>query len=284
MIRVLTWVVLAASCVLAGAPTFDEATKLYNRTDYEGALQLLLTAPAKTAGMYDLIGRCYYMVGDFKKATEVFERAVAVESGSSGYHHWLGRAYGRRAETSSPFTAPGYASKARQNFERAVELDPGDMEALDDLLEYYLQAPGFLGGGMDKAQALMKRFEKVDPVQGYYARARLAERRKEFDTAEEQFRRAAELAPKQVGRVLDLAKFLARQGKQQESEQAFERAEAMAPNHPRVLFERAETYIQSKRNLDQARDLLKRYLQSSLTPEDHPRFEAEKLLREAGGA
>ena len=50
--------------------------------------------------------------------------------------------------------APGHASKAHRYFEKAVELDPKNLEAMNDLFEYYLEAPGFLGGGFDKAQAL----------------------------------------------------------------------------------------------------------------------------------
>jgi hypothetical protein len=50
-----------------------------------------------------------------------------------------------------------------------------------------------------------------------------------------------------------------------------------------VMFERASTYVRSKRNLEQARGLLERYLKSPLTPEDPPRSEAQRLLRQANG-
>jgi hypothetical protein len=49
----------------------------------------------------------------------------------------------------------------------------------------------------------------------------------------------------------------------------------------KVGFARAQTYIQQKRNLDRAKDLLNRYLRSDLTPGDPPREQAEKLLQEA---
>ena len=96
-------------------------------------------------------------------------------------------------------------------------------------------------------------------------------------------RRAAELAPQQVGRLIDLAKFLARQGRYQESEQSFQRAASIAPDSPKLLFERADIYIKTGRNLEEARSLLQRYLNASLTPDDPPRHEAEKLLRQVSG-
>src|SRR5262249_54972503 len=125
----------------------DEARNLYSHTNFEQSLKVLLAAPQKDAAAYDLIGRNYYMLGDYKKATENLDKAFAADPQNSAYALWLGRAYGRRAETSSPFTAAGYASKARQNFEKAVSLNPHNLEALTDLFEYYLEAPGILGGG-----------------------------------------------------------------------------------------------------------------------------------------
>lgn len=260
-----------------------KAEKLYGLTDYKAALSLLEALPAKDAHSWELIGRSHYMLGEFKKATDALEKAVAGDPLNAAYHDWLGKAFGRRAENATPFTAPAYASRARQCFEKAVQLDPHAKEASNDLFEYYLQAPGFLGGGLERAAKLAAQIARLDPVEGHWAQARLAERRKEFGSAEDSFRKAWELAPSQVGRAVDLARFLAQQGRHDESEQAFRRAEALAPESPRVLYDRAETYVRSSRNLDQARHLLKRYLALQLTSEDPPRAEAEKLLRRASG-
>src|SRR5207247_6645096 len=95
----------------------------------------------------------------------------------------LGRAFGRRADQSSPFTAPAYAAKARQNFEKALELNPRNIEAMNDLFEYYLEAPGFLGGGLDKAALLANRIAALDPVEAHYAQYRLAEKKGDSVTA-----------------------------------------------------------------------------------------------------
>lgn len=269
------------SCLLAAGPV-EEATARYQRTDYNGALHLLLPLRAKDGSVYALLGKAYFRLGDFKRSSDAFEQATAAAPENSEYMHWLGRAYGRRAETGNIFTAPGYASRARQCFERSVELDPTNREAMNDLFDYYLEAPGFLGGGFQKAAALVPKIAALDPAEGHYAEAQLADKRKEFDTAEKQLRRAMDLAPRQVGRAVDLAKYLAKRGRVQESEAVFDQAQEMAPNSPKVLFERAHTYIKEGRNLDEARTLLERYLQCSLTPDDPPKAEARKLLKETG--
>ncbi len=262
---------------------YEKAERLFEKTEFAASVAVMEALSVKDAHAWDLLGRGRYMLGDYKKSSEAFEKAVASEPSTSSYLNWLGKSYGRRAEQGNPFAAPSLASKARQAFEKAVQLDASNREAANDLFEYYLQAPGFLGGGLDKAAALGESIAKRDPVEGHWAKARLAERRKEFGTAEEHLRRALDLAPTQLGRVIDLAKFLAHRGRHDESDQMFQRAETIAPESPKLLFERAETYLNASRNIDQARSFLKRYLSSELTPNDPPRADAEKLLRKANG-
>jgi tetratricopeptide (TPR) repeat protein len=286
--RVFWLAVLAVPGLWAQSP-LSKAEGLYNRTDYRASLEAISEGEVSETGAlsgaaYCLSGRDYFMLGEYKKATEVLERALAAEPANSEYALWLGRAYGRRAETSSPFFAPTYASKARAYFEKAVALDSNNNEALNDLFDYYLEAPGFLGGGYTKAEAIAQRIAERNPAEGHFAQAQLADRRKQFDTAEEQLRRAMELAPRQVGRVIDLARYLARRGRVADSEATFDQAERLAPKSPRVCFARARTYVEQKRNLDKAKALLNEYLRSDLTPDDPPREQAEKLLKEASGA
>lgn len=282
MIRIVAALSMAVA-LSAASPDFERARKLYSYTDFDGSLKILMAAEPKDAVTLELIGRNYYMLGDYRKATDWLEKAMTADPSSSTHALWLGRAYGRRAETSSVLTAPRYASRTREYFEKAVQLDPANKEAVNDLFEYYLEAPGFLGGGLDKAAKLAERIAARDAVEGHYARAKLAEKRKDPSGAEQQLRRAAELAPGQVGRLIDLAKFLAKQGRYQEAEQSFQNAAKIAPNSPKLLFERADTYIRAGRNLGEARELLKQYLKAPLTPDDPPRFMAEKLLRQVSG-
>ncbi len=266
----------------AATPEWARANSLYQRTEYQQSLAVLLAAPVKDAATLQLTGQDFFMLGEYKKASEAFEKAAALDPNNAKLTHWLGRAYGRRAETANPFMAPGLASKTRQMFEKAVELDPTDKDALGDLLDYYLDAPGFLGGGMHKAEMLAQMILKSDPAEGHYAQGLVADKKKEYDTAEAQFRRAAELAPRQVGHVLVLARYLASHGHVKESDALFEQAARMAPNNARVMFDRAATYIHEDRDLGTARQLLERYLQAPLTPEDPPRVRAEAMLKKLG--
>jgi tetratricopeptide (TPR) repeat protein len=261
----------------------NNAQNLYNRTDYTGALSVLREIRNPDAATLGLMGRSEFMLGDFNKATEYFEKAAALAPSNSEYLLWLGRTWGRRAETASPLLAPMNASKARHYFERAVALDPANPDALSDLFDYYLEAPGFLGGGFDKAEAIARRLGGSDPAEYHNKLAQLATRRNDYPQAEEHLRRAMELAPHEVSRVVDLARFLAHQGRIEECEAILEQAERIAPNSPRLLFERASIYVEHHRHLDQAQELLRKYLRSNLTPDDPPRDAAERLLKQAAG-
>lgn len=263
--------------------TLSKGEDLYQHTEYEASLKML-DKNSNDPRITFLIGRDYFMLGDFRKSSDYLQKSTAADPKNSDYMDWLGRAYGKRAETANPLSAPMLASKARQAFERSVALNPKNPEALSDLFDYYLEAPGFLGGGYDKAMVIANKISAVDPAEGYFAKAQLAQKRQEFQTAEEQLRQAAAAAPHQLGRLIDLAKFLAKEGRTGESDKVFVEAEKLDPNAPKLWFARADVLIKQKRNLPEAKNLLKKYVRASITVDDPPKDQAMRLLQQVSGA
>jgi Flp pilus assembly protein TadD len=282
--RVLGCLLLLVISAAASPDIVSRASALYQRTDYTGSLHVLEQDPAPDAAGYLLTGKNYFMSGDYKKAVDFFEKALAITPADSEYELWLGRAWGRRAETGGWLTAASHASKARQCFEKAVALDPHNREAKNDLFAFYLNAPGFLGGGIDKAEAAAKSIAQERPPEYNFEEAQIAEKKKDYAAAEAHLRRAMELAPTEPGRVLDLARFLAKRGRLQESDLLFEQARKIFPGQPKVAFVEAAVNIENNRSIKKARALLEEYLHASLTPDDPPRQEAERLLRRTGGS
>jgi Flp pilus assembly protein TadD len=268
-----------------GTSSLQDAQKMFRRTNFNGVIELLKPVANQEAAAASLTGQSYLMLGNTGKSVEFLNRAVDLEPGNALYHLWLGRAYGRKAETDFPLAAPRDASKARAQLEKALELDPNSADATDDLFEFYLQAPGFLGGGFDKAARMAEKIEQRDPAEGEFAKARLAEERKDYSSAEALLRRAVELAPKQPRRLLDLAVFLSKRGRYAESDAAFLEARKFASQAPRVLFREAATYIQANRKQEESRELLKQYISTSnISPEDPSKKEARELLRKVSGS
>ena len=61
---------------------------------------------------------------------------------------------------------------------------------------------------------------------------------------------ALQLAPRQVGRVIALArKYLSAHGRNKESDALFDQAERIAPEDPRVIYERASAYVKGRTQL-----------------------------------
>jgi tetratricopeptide (TPR) repeat protein len=273
---VLWAVVLSGVAVIAqpaSNPALARAEELYQKTDFEGSLALVNKQPADSRTQF-LAARDFFMLGDFKKSVEYLRKASAAESSNAEYMDWLGRAYGKRAETANPLFAPGLAGKARQAFERAVELDGTNRDALSDLFDYYLNAPGFLGGGYDKALAVAGKMSKVDPSEAYFAKAELAQKHQQYEAAEQHLRQAVAVAPHEVGHLIALARFLANQGRTGESDAVFQQAQRVSPNAPRVWFAKADVLIKQKRNLSEAKMLLRQYVQAPITVDDPPRQQA----------
>ncbi len=264
------------------AQNLGAAEELYKRTDYEGSLALLNSRTTDPAVLF-LFARDYFMMGEFKKANEYISKAVQADSSNSEYMDWMGRIYGKRAEVGNPLMAPGFASKAREAFEKSVALNSKNSEALSDLFDYYLEAPGFLGGGYEKAAGVALKISAIDPPEGYFAQAKLAQKRKEFQSAEQHLRQAVAVAPHEVGHMIALAKFLANEGRAKESDAVFQQAKSVNPNAPQVWFAQADTLIKQNRDLTQAKDLLQKYVHTPITVDDPPKQEAVRLLKQVGG-
>ncbi len=276
---------LLAATLLASAPELDQARQLYQKTDYADALAVLQKIPSNDWQTLLLSAKVYYGLDKYSDAIDALDQAVKLAPDQPELYLWLGRAWGRRAETANIFqqvNRPIWAGRVRSNFEHALQLDPRQHDALDDLFEYYVEAPAWLGGGIDQADILATQMAAIDPAWGEKAKARLSEERNDFTAAEQHLRKQIELAPKKPGPELDLARFLARRGRTEESEEAFDKAAMLGPNDPEVTFGRAKTYVQQGRDLGEARQLLEQYLAASLTPDDPPRREARELLKEIG--
>ena len=107
------------------------------------------------------LGKQQYEKAEYEAAIEAFSTAVNLSPETSTYHHWLGKSYGRLAQNSNLLKAYRLSARTREEFERAVALDDKNIEAITDLMEFYHQAPSFLGGGEDKADKLRRRLEEL---------------------------------------------------------------------------------------------------------------------------
>ena len=168
------------------------------------------------------------------------------------------------------------AKRVRNEFERAVQLDPNSWEARTDLAEFYLEAPGIVGGGKDKARAQADALTTLKPAMAYYIVARIAEKNRDNATAEREYRAAIDASQGGAHAWLNLALFFRHTSRWDEMEQAIHTMESRPMDRPESLIDGASILFRTGRNFPYAIQLLKRYL--SCPVEAEPAFKAHYLL------
>jgi len=233
---------------------------------------------APDAQAYNLLTRTYFYMGRWDDAAAAAERAIALEPGRSEYQLWLARAVGEKAAHSSFVTAVRMVPKIRGAFERAVQLNGSNSEARTDLAEFYMEAPAFLGGGRDKALAQADALAALDAAASHWVRARLAERAKQFETAEQEYRAAVTSSPHKGERWLDLAAFYRSRGRLDRMESTVNQAVSDDAGPSTVPYEAAMLLCLGGRNFPGAVALLQKYIAGGSQAESAPAYQAHYLL------
>jgi tetratricopeptide (TPR) repeat protein len=241
-----------------------------------------------TAEAYNLLCRAHFELDAWDAGIPDCEKATELDPTNGLYHLWLGRIYGQKADHAGFFTAAGLVKKVRKEFERAVELTPDSWVARTDLAEFYIEAPGIVGGGEDKARAQAKQIAPLNPAMAHWVMARIAEKNKDLSAAEEEYRAAIAASHDGARAWLNLAGFYRHTNRLDEMEKALHSMESSPLDHPAALVDGASLLLRSGRDYAMAIRFLRRYLSSanpassnpasSSTVEEAPAFKAQYLL------
>ncbi len=277
VIRWLCSLLLLAACASAA----DSRVQLIASGRIDDAIARLRADSQKNpkdAESLHLLSRAYFALEQWDAAISSNEAAIAMQPNNSGYHTWMGRQYGQKADSVSFFSAPGFARKAKVEFERAVQLNGSSVEARKDLAEYYIEAPAIMGGGLDKARAQADALAHLDPPSSHWVLARVAEKQKRFDEAEREFKAAIAASTEPARYWLNLASFYRGRGRLDDMEKAVVAATKVPKRHPSVLFDAASVLLRGGRNLEGAVQYLREDLSSGQFLEDAPAFQAHYLM------
>src|SRR6266849_4387836 len=199
--------------------------------------QQIHTAP--TAASYNLLCRAHFELGAWDAGIPACEKATALEPNNGLYHLWLGRIYGEKADRAGFLKAAGLAGKVRAEFERAVQLSPSSWEARTDLAEFYLEAPGMVGGGKDKALAQVELLAPLNPAMAHWVKARAAAKNKDNSAAEKEYRAAIDASQGGARAWLNLAGFYRHTNRLDDMQQALRTMESRPLDHPAALVDAA---------------------------------------------
>jgi tetratricopeptide (TPR) repeat protein len=163
-------------------------------------------------------------------AVKCMEKAVELNPNDAEYQRRLGDSYGRSAQKAGTLGKLGWARKCRAAYERAVELNPRSIEARSSLMGYYMQAPGIVGGGMDKAHAQADAILQLDPAAGRVAKAQLFVREKKYGDAFALYEAVLRQQPDDYPALYQLGRLAAESGERLDSGLAsLQRCLAMTP-------------------------------------------------------
>lgn len=243
-----------------------------------GVLRQQTQASPQDAQAHHLLCHAFLDISKWDAAISECQTAVNMDPGVSTYHMWLGRAYGEKAQRSSFLSAATLANRSRMEFEHAVQLDSSNFDARSDLAEFYIEAPGFLGGSKEKAQAQAEAIAPHDMATSHWIHARIAEHEKNLTAAEMEYTAAIRASGNHGERWIDLASFYRRQGRLSEMEDAVNQAIQADKKKSNLFFDAASLLVRAGRNIPGAAQLITHYLSSSDKVEEAPAFQAHYLL------
>jgi len=246
--------------------------------DARKALKPLASAKRAHAGAAFYMGRMELLEGDGSQAAEWLERAVERESGNAMYQMYLGQAYGRAALRGSKLRMPFYAKKVQAAFETAVRLDPASAEARMSLMQYYLVAPGVVGGSRSKAATQARELLKRDPYRGRIAMGALAEFDKKEAQAEREYLAAVELRSDSALAYHALGAMYQRTAQYPKAFALYDRLVRARPNDAAPHYQIGRTAALSRQQLDRGEQELRKYIAHKLTPSDPPLASAHYRL------
>lgn len=169
----------------------EKARILLNTKKTEEAKTLLesmvITSPNDDRIHYYL-GCAYLTLGDQDKAISHLKKAVTLKNDSAEYHFMLGQGYGIKAMRSNFVKQAGLAGKIRSEYEQAVLLNPTHLSARIQLTNFYLMAPGFMGGSTEKAYGQIQAILPMDRVRGKLLLAQYYQKEKKDSLAESEYK------------------------------------------------------------------------------------------------
>ncbi|HEY0307348.1 MAG TPA: hypothetical protein VGB94_04250 [Acidobacteriaceae bacterium] len=232
---------------------------------------IAMLSPAKDAAAQNLLCRAYYAEEHADEAIHACEAAVSAAPGNASYQLWLGRAYGLKAGRSSAFSAFGQAKKSRAAMEKAVQLDPHNADAISDLGDFCVEAPGIVGGGIDKANSLAQRLLAIDPARGHRLLGEIAEKQKNYPKALQEFTAAATGAHAAAGFV-DIGAYYKRRGDKAQVMAAVKNAVAADKARGYSVADAAGLLVETSQASKMAQQLYRSYLDGPSRSEDAPAF------------
>ena len=252
----LAFVCIFAAVSASSQTKFEKAVRLFNDGKIIQSKPLFLDVTKEDPRNAE----AYYYLGeltinsDYDAAIDYLENAVNLNGTVAKYHFMLGNAYGVKAQRGGIFGKIGAASNCKAQYFAAINLDAKFTEARVNMIEFYLQAPGIVGGSVEKAVAEADTIKTYDPYAGYIAEARVHEYQKDKVKQEECYRKAISINPKIFIAYKALWLLYMNENNVKQADEIFKKAIVLVTNISDIYFQVGLFYV-GKNEFVKAREM-----------------------------
>jgi len=142
-----------------------------------------------------LQARIYLALDKTEDAYDLLEPLIKGNSNHVELHLRFGQSAVGMAQKASIFSKLGYAKEGRKAWEKAVEIDPTHIQALENVIGFHTGAPSIAGGDKDKAKAYIETLKKLDFELGTFKLVMLHLNEEQFDSAHDAVNQGIEKMP-----------------------------------------------------------------------------------------
>jgi tetratricopeptide (TPR) repeat protein len=256
-------ILVAAASVSAQTPV-ERSKALIDARKYAEARAILEPLGKSDPAAAFYLGQIAMEQNDPERAVNWFEKAVELNPRSSVYYDWLGRSYGQQAQRASKLKLPFLANKTKSAWDKSLALDPDNLDTRQDLVMYYLQAPGFLGGGRDRARAMAQEVAKRNPYRGAASWFRICNDEKDQPCIERQLNFLISNYPDSAYGYTASALYYSTNNQAEKAFAILDQRLKARPNDPAALYAYGRAASVSGLNLDRGRDALTRYISAPI--------------------
>jgi tetratricopeptide (TPR) repeat protein len=213
-----------------------------------------------SAAAASLLGRMAWQAANYKEAARWLDAAIALDPRQIDAYIWRARVYEQEIQTVNFLRKGSVAGRARAMLDKAVSIDPSNFEAREARTEYYMQAPGIAGGGIDKARAEASTAKRASPYRGALLVGRVEEKDGKVAAAEAEYRALIASYPDSGGGYEALSALYQSQSRWDDAFRIIDEQLRKNPNDYGMLYQLGRAASLSGQRLEAGEEALRRYL------------------------
>jgi tetratricopeptide (TPR) repeat protein len=220
----------------------------------------------RDAESYSLLAMSLLRQGKFDEAADAIDAALDIDDHVSNYHYIRGAVLGEKAMRANVFSQGLLAPKIKKEFKRAVELDSKNIDGHIGLYNYYIQAPGFMGGSEEKALEEAKIILSLDAFRGHQFLATYYLKMTDSASAEAEYKKAIAADPKKPNGYYQYGMFLGNKKKEDQAYAQFQKIIDLDPKGSDAYY----TYGRAMYNLERYDKAIEKFQYTLYLEKNHP--------------